>query len=113
MSPIFVLQFGLGITFLLTGYLILKDDDKWAHMVPPWFARRLPSLRSFMIGTALFDLAVGAWLISGYFVTLAAVVAAVHLLAVLIATGRHTFHETYRDIGLLLSAVALAMFGFM
>lgn len=108
--PILILQAGLGITFVLTGILILKDDDKWAHMVPDWFAKYVPSVRSFMIGTALFDLAVGIWLFSGYFTGLAASVAAIHLLGVLIATGRHTFHETYRDIGLLFMAVALAVY---
>lgn len=107
---IHILRLGLGITFVLTGILILKDDDKWAHMVPDWFSRYVSSVRSFMIATALFDLAVGGWLISGYLTSLAAVVAAIHLLGVLIATGRHTFHETYRDIGLLFMAVALAVY---
>ena len=107
---IFILRIGLGLTFALTGFLILKDDDKWAHMVPSWFSKRVSSVRSFMIGTAWFDLAVGAWLLSGYFAGLAAAVAAIHLFGVLVATGRHTFHETYRDIGLLFAAVALAVY---
>lgn len=106
---LFIVQIGLGITFALTGVLILRDDDAWAHMVPDWFATYLPSVRTFMIGIAWFDLLVGIWLMSGYFVGIAAVVAAVHLLGVLVATGRHSFHETYRDIGLLFAAVALAV----
>lgn len=107
---ILILRLGLGITFVLTSILILKDDDKWAHMVPDWFAKYVPSVRTFMIGTAWFDLLVGIWLLSGYFTGFAAIVAAIHLLGVLIATGHHTFHETYRDIGLLFMAVALAVY---
>lgn len=105
-----ILRIGLGITFVLTGFLILKDDDKWAHMVPDWFSKYIPSVRAFMIGTAWFDLVVGAWLISGYFTGIAAVVAAIHLLGVLIATGKHSFHEVYRDIGLLFASVSLAVY---
>jgi uncharacterized membrane protein YphA (DoxX/SURF4 family) len=108
--PLLILRLGLGITFALTGILILKDDDKWAHMVPGWFSKYVPSVRSFMIGTALFDLAVGAWLLSGYVVGLAALVAAIHLFAVLLATSRHAFHETYRDVGLLFMAASLAVY---
>lgn len=111
MEPsLLLLRIGLGITFVLTGVLILKDDDKWAHMVPRWFAQHTPSVRSFMIATAWFDLVVGAWLMSGYFTGIAAAIAAIHLLGVLIATGKHTFHETYRDIGLVFMAVALAAY---
>lgn len=108
--PLLILRIGLGVTFTLTGILILKDDDTWAHMVPGWFSKYVPSVRSFMIGTALFDLAVGAWLLSGYVVGLAALVAAIHLFAVLLTTSRHAFHETYRDIGLLFMAIALAAY---
>lgn len=109
-SSILILRLGLGITFALTGTLILKDDDKWTHMLPAWFSRYVPSTRSFMIATAWFDLILGAWLLSGYFTGLAASLAALHLLGVLIVSGKHEFHEVYRDIGLLFASVALAVY---
>jgi len=107
---ILILRIGLGITFALTGVLILKDDDKWTHMLPGWFSKYLPSARSFMIVTAIGDLIIGAWLLSGYFTGIAASLAALHLLGVLIVSGKDEFHEVYRDIGLLFASVALAVY---
>lgn len=108
--PIFILRIGLGLTFALTGFLILKDDDKWTHMLPRWFVRHIGSARSFMIATAWFDLLLGAWILSGYFTGIVASLAAVHLIGVLIVSGRDEFHEVYRDIGLLFACVALAVY---
>ena len=107
---ILILRIGLGITFALTGVLILKDDDKWTHMLPGWFSKYLPSAKSFMIATAIGDLILGAWLLSGYFTGIAASLAALHLLGVLIVSGRDEFHEVYRDIGLLFASIALAVY---
>lgn len=110
MISITLLRIGLGITFILTGILILKDDDKWTHMLPGWFSKYLPSAKSFMIATAIGDLVIGAWLLSGYFTGIAASLAALHLLGVLIVSGRDEFHEVYRDIGLLFGCIALAVY---
>lgn len=107
---ILILRIGLGTTFVLTGILILKDDDKWTHMLPVWFSKYLLSAKSFMIATAIGDLILGAWLLSGYFIGIAASLATLHLLGVLIVSGRDEFHEVYRDIGLLFASVALAVY---
>lgn len=106
---ILILRIGLGITFALTGVLILKDDDKWTHMLPSWFSKYLPSARSFMIMTAWGDLILGAWILSGYLTGISALLATLHLLGVLIVSGKNEFHEVYRDIGLLFASVALAV----
>ncbi len=109
--PIFILRVGIGITFFLTGVLILKDDDKWTHMLPKWFLKFLPSpAQSFMMGTAALDLILGVWLLSGYYAGIAAVLGALHLAGVLIVSGKDEFHEVYRDIGLLFACVALAAY---
>lgn len=110
MLSIALVRIGLGITFILTGILILKDEDKWTHMLPGWFSKYLPSGRSFMIVTAWTDIITGIWLLSGYFTGIAALLAALHLLGVLIVSGKQEFHEVYRDIGLLFMAVALAVY---
>jgi len=107
---IIILRIGLGITFLLSGFLILKDEDKWMHMLPGWFSKYLPSARSFMIATAWFDLILGVWLLSGNLAGIAALVAAIHLFGVLTVSGKHEFHEVYRDIGLLFASVSLVVY---
>lgn len=106
---IYILRIGLGITFFLTGVLIIKDEDKWIHMLPSWFSKYLPSARSFMIVTAWGDIFLGVWIISGYFTGIAAALAALHLIGVLIVSGKDEFHEVYRDIGLLFACIALAV----
>lgn len=106
---IFILKIGIGITFALTGILILKDKDKWTHMLPGWFSKYVRP-RSFMIGTAIGDIILGAWILSGFATGIAASLAALHLLGVLIVSGRDEFHEVYRDIGLLFAAVALVVY---
>ncbi|MEK7511226.1 MAG: hypothetical protein AAB582_03250 [Patescibacteria group bacterium] len=108
--PILILQFGIAITFLLTGILILLSKDRWVHMLPAWFSRFPWSPRSFMTGTALGDVAIGVWLISGYATGIAAIVASAHLAGVLLVSGKHEFHEVYRDIGLLMASISLSLF---
>lgn len=108
--PILILRVGIGLTFLLTGFLILSSKDKWVHMLPGWSMRFFKSPRAFMTGTAVGDIAIGLWLVSGYYTGIAAALAALHLLGVLIVSGRHEFHEVYRDVGLLMVSIALALF---
>jgi len=107
---LFILRVGLGLTFVITGVLILLSRDKWEHMLPVFVRKRYskPVLRSFMVGTALYDLFNGVWLLSGFLLGYAALFAALHLLGVLLSTSRHTFHETYRDIGLFAASAAVA-----
>lgn len=107
--PVFILRIGIGLTFFLTGVLILSSNDKWVHMLPGWFLRLVKSPRAFMIGTAIGDIAIGLWLMSGYFAGIGAVIASLHLLGVLVVSGKHEFHEVYRDIGLLMASMALAL----
>ena len=107
---ILILRIGLGITFVMAGVLILKDEDKWTHMLPGWLSKHLPSAESFMVVTAIGDLILGAWLLSGYFTGIVASLAALHLAGVLIVSGKGEFHEVYRDIGLLFGCIALAVY---
>ncbi len=109
MLSIVIVRMGLGIVFLISGLLILKSDDKWTHMLPEWIAKYQNLSRLLMISTGWGDLALGLWLVSGYFTGTAAVLAAIHLVTVLIASGRKEFHSVYRDIGLLFAALALAV----
>jgi uncharacterized membrane protein YphA (DoxX/SURF4 family) len=106
-----ILRVGLGLTFFITGIHILRSKDMWVHMLPISLQKKYsrPTLRSLMAGTALYDLVNGVWLVSGVLLGYAALFAAFHLLLVLLSSNRHTFHETYRDIGLFATSVAVAM----
>ena len=103
-----ILRVGLAITFLWIGILILKDPVGWGGYVQPWVANLLPiSLKGVMIGTALFDIIVGIFLLIDYFTWAAALLAAFHLIIVLTVSGIDVV--TVRDIGLFTAALALAI----
>lgn len=101
-----ILRVGLGITFLWIGVLIFKQPEAWGGYLQPWAAGLLPvPLTQAMMGTAVLDMLIGALLLVGSFVWLAALVGAVHLVIVLVTSGITDI--TVRDIGLLTAALAL------
>lgn len=109
-ASILILQYGLGLVFIITSILILKSGDKWTHMLPHWMQQSFSSksLRYFMIFTAIYDILQGIWLLSGFLLGWAGLAAFLHLSGVLLASNRETIHETYRDLGLLAASLALA-----
>ena len=72
----------------------------------PWATGLLPiPLAQAMIGTAVLDIAIGAFLLFDFLPWLAAFVGVIHLVIVLIVSGITDI--TVRDIGLLVAMVAL------
>lgn len=112
MTPlsITILEIGMALTFAITGFLILKDDDKWVHMLPKWFAKNKNSAKSFMIGTALFDILLAIWLVSGIYPGTVSIIMSLHLFGVLLVSGKEEFHEVYRDIGLMFGTIAISVY---
>lgn len=103
-----ILRIGLGITFCLTGYYILSDKTHWTGMISPWVRKVLPiDPARLMIVVGIYDIFNGLWLLAGIYVWLAALLAALHLIQVLIAVG--VTDVTYRDIGLLCASIALTL----
>ncbi|MEK7082435.1 MAG: hypothetical protein AAB915_02040 [Patescibacteria group bacterium] len=100
------LRIGLAITFLWIGVLIFKNPEAWGGYLQPWAAALLPvPLTQAMAGTAVLDIAVGAFLLFNFLPWLAALVGAIHIMIVLAASGITDI--TVRDIGLLAGALAL------
>ena|SRR3989338_8421646 len=100
------LRVGLAITFLWIGVLIFKNPEAWGGYLQPWATGLLPiPLAQAMIGTAVLDIAIGAFLLFDFLPWLAAFVGAIHLVIVLIVSGITDI--TVRDIGLLVAMVAL------
>ncbi len=100
------LRVGLAITFLWVGVLIFKNPESWGGYLQPWAIGLLPvSLDQAMIGTAILDIAIGAFLLLDVLTWLAALIGSVHLVIVLTVSGITDI--TVRDIGLLVGALAL------
>lgn len=101
-----ILRVGLAITFLWIGVLILKQPEAWGGYLSPWAARLLPiPIEQAMMGTAVFDIVVGIFLLIDSFVWLAALMGAIHLIIVLAVSGITDI--TVRDIGILAATLAL------
>ena len=103
-----ILRIGVAITFLWIGILIFKTPEAWGGYLQPWVAELLPvPLEQVMMGTAVLDMAIGTLLLINYWVFLAALVGAIHLVVVLTASGITDI--TVRDIAILAAAVALTV----
>ena len=100
------MRVGLAITFLWIGVLIFKNPEAWGGYLEPWAAGLLPiPLTQAMIGTAILDIVIGAFLLVDFLPWLAALVGVIHLMSVLAVSGITDI--TVRDIGLLAGTLAL------
>lgn len=101
-----ILRVGLGITFIWIGIMVLQNPAGWLGMVQPWAAAILPdSPQQAMMGTAILDLVVGAFLIIDVFTGIAGLIGSIHIVIVLIVVGINA--ATVRDIGLLAGTLAV------
>lgn len=101
-----ILRVGLAITFLWIGVLIFKQPETWGGYLQPWASGLLPiPIAQAMIGTAILDISIGAFLLFDFLPWLAAFVGAIHIVIVLTVSGITDI--TVRDIGILAGVVAL------
>ena len=105
-SSYHILRVGMAITFLWIAILIFREPEAWGGLLQPWASGLLPvRIREAMIGTAVLDLLIGFFLLIDFYVWLAALIGAAHLVIVLATTG--ITEITVRDIGLLTAMFAL------
>lgn len=105
------LRVGLAITFLWVGVLILKNPETWGGYLQPWAAGLLPiPIAQAMIGTAILDITIGAFLLINFLPWLVALVGAIHLVIVLMVSSITDI--TVRDIGLLTGVLVIMIDSF-
>lgn len=103
-----ILRVGMAITFLWIGILIFKNPEAWGGYLQPWAAGLLPiPITQAMMGTAILDIAIGAFLLVDFLPWLAALVGATHIIIVLTVSGITDI--TVRDIGLLVATLAIVV----
>lgn len=101
-----ILRVGTAITFLWIGILIFQNPEGWGRAINPWVLELLPmGVREIMISTAILDMTLGALLLFGLLVPLVALLASLHLVMVLTASG--ITNGTVRDIAILGGTIAL------
>ena len=107
-APYHILRVSLGITFVWIGILIFQNPEAWGGFIKPWAFELLPiGLREAMMGTAILDIGIGFLLLIDAFAWAAGLMGALHLAIVLTTSG--ISGVTVRDIGLLGSAIAIAI----
>jgi len=105
-SSFHILRVGLAITFLWIGVLIFKQPEAWGGYLQPWAVGLFPvPIEQAMLGTAILDIAIGAFLLMDTLVWLASLVGALHLVIVLTVSGITDI--TVRDIAILAGALAV------
>lgn len=107
--PIHIIRIGIAITFLWIGVLIFKNPELWGGLLFGWAAGLLPiQIREAMIATAIFDFAVGFFLLIDKYTLPFSILGFVHLLAVIAVVGITA--GTVRDIGLAAGLLGLVIY---
>jgi uncharacterized membrane protein YphA (DoxX/SURF4 family) len=103
-----ILRIGIGITFIGIGISVWMAPAAWGSFIQPWAEALLPfPVEQMMRTTAVFDILIGAWLLSGFFVWIAALLGTLHIAAVLITTTGGFNNIIIRDIGMLAASAAI------
>lgn len=104
--PALLLRVGLASMFLYAGIDSLLHPENWVGFLPDMLTERFDPnvLLKFF---AVYELALGALLLSGLYVRYVALLAAATLAGIVI-TNFHILLLTFRDIGLMFAALALA-----
>lgn len=103
----FTLRVALAIPFLFVAIDATLQPEAWVGFIPAFVKNILPA--SLVLGAhALVDFTLGLWLLSGWKTKHAAALSALNL-ATIIVVNLTALDIIFRDIGLLLAAVALGV----
>lgn len=108
-SPLisFLLRLGLAVPFLYAAIAATLDPNSWLGFFPGWLQSIIPG--GLLLGLfSLYELALALWLLSGKKTYYAGGLASLTLLAITIS-NLGALDIVFRDIGLLLAAIALTI----
>lgn len=103
--PVLILSFGLAFVFLYAGVSSLVNPQLWTSYLPQFIGNFI-ALDVAIKFIAVYEIVLGLLLVSGKFRKIAAALSALTL-AGIIVSSLNQFVITFRDVGLLLMAVAL------
>lgn len=113
-KPEWPLRLGLGLMYLYSGYGLFSDPANWVGFVPRWFADSVGAvipLEMFLRAQGIGEFAVGllflAWFGGLWGVRIASLYSVLSLAAIITFVGVDLV--TFRDVGLLGAALALAI----
>lgn len=101
-----LLRIGLAVVFLYAAVSGTLNPREWIGYLPSFAVEHLPAAQLLKF-FSIYELALSVWLLSGFYVRYAALLAAVTLLGIVV-TNFSLLAISFRDIGLLFAALALA-----
>lgn len=106
MAPLF-LRLGLATMFLYAAISSFINPNEWVGYLPTFVKDMLPA--TLVLGVfSVIELILAAWLLSGVYVRFAALVCAGMLLGIVVSNFS-LLPISFRDIGLIFAALALAV----
>lgn len=103
-----ILQWGLAFVFFYAGVASLLNPTLWGGYLPPLLATA-PFARLFLTIFAVYEIVLAIWLFAGRKLRWSAIIAAITFIAIIISDFS-IFRVTFRDVGLLMAALALFEF---
>jgi len=104
------LRIGLAFVFIYAAVSAFLDPQSWIGFVPS-FVQNTITRAYFLFAHDIISLCLGLWLLSGKKQFWAAVVSCLALAGIII-TNIPSFIITFRDVGLLMAAAALAVISY-
>jgi uncharacterized membrane protein YphA (DoxX/SURF4 family) len=101
-----LLRLGLAIVFVYAAVSSLMHPEQWVGYLPPFMAKMHDAV-SLLKVFAIFEILLSVWLLIGKFVRFAALLAALMFAGIILAQPSDLI-VTFRDIGLVFMALALA-----
>jgi uncharacterized membrane protein YphA (DoxX/SURF4 family) len=101
-----LLRLGLAFVFIYAGVSSLQHPLYWTGYLPHFLTQNIAALTLIKI-FAIYELILAAWLLSGKYIRYAAALYALTLAGIVVATPSQLI-ITFRDIGLVCMALALA-----
>ncbi len=103
----FILRVALAIPFLFVAIDAVLQPEAWVGFIPYFVRNLLPE--SLVLGAhALLDFTLALWLLSGWRTKYAAAFSAFNLAAIVVV-NLTALDVIFRDVGLLLAALALGV----
>lgn len=103
-TPDLLLRLGLGLTLLYAGINSILNPDSWIGFVPDW-TEKIISKEIFLTTHGIFEILLATTLITGFQKKISALLAFFSFASIIIFYGIDEI--TFRDLGLLFSALAL------
>lgn len=101
-----ILRVSLAVTFVWIGIMIIQNPEAWGGYMKPWAVELLPgSVASTMQATGVADIAIGLLFLFGTSTWIAGLLAALHMIVVLVTSGITDI--TVRDIAIIGASLAV------